>query len=65
MLAGVAKTIATDPGVKAYAEQLVSDHAKGLKETIALATKLSITPAVPAGDRTRWARRTCGRACMA
>jgi putative membrane protein len=52
VLAGMAKTMATDPGVKSYAAQLVSDHSKGLKETVALATKLSISPEVPAGDTT-------------
>ena len=52
VLAGVAKTMATDPAVKAYAAQLVMDHSKGMKETIALATKLSVTPESPAGDTT-------------
>jgi putative membrane protein len=52
VLAGVAQAMATDPGVKAYAAQLVSDHSKGMKETIALATKLSITPQVPAAETT-------------
>lgn len=52
VLAGIAKTMATDPAVKAYAAQLVSDHSKGMKETIALATKLSIPPEMPAGDTT-------------
>ena len=52
VLAGVAKTMASDPAVKAYAAQLVTDHSKGLKEVVALATKLSITPEVPAGDTT-------------
>jgi putative membrane protein len=52
VLAGVAQGMATDPGVKAYAAQLVSDHSKGMKEVVALATKLSITPQVPAGDTT-------------
>lgn len=52
VLAGVARTMATDPAVKAYAAQLVTDHSKGMKETVALAAKLSITPEVPAGDTT-------------
>lgn len=52
VLGGVAQTMASDPAVKAYAAQLVSDHSKGLTETVALASKLSITPEVPAGDTT-------------
>ena len=52
VLAGVAKAMATDPAVQAYAAQLVLDHSRGMKETIALATKLSIAPESPAGDTT-------------
>ncbi len=51
-LAGLAKRMATDPSVKEYAAQLVTDHSKGMKGAAALATKLAITPTMPPGDTT-------------
>jgi putative membrane protein len=51
-IAGLAKQMATDPSVKAYAAQLVTDHSRGMKAVAALVTKLAITPVTPPGDTT-------------
>jgi putative membrane protein len=52
VIAGLAKTKATSPAVRAYAALLVSDHSKGLTATHALAQKLSITPQPAPQDTT-------------
>jgi putative membrane protein len=51
-IATFARTHASDPQVKAYARQLVSDHGKGDRAVMALVTKLAITPQPPADDTT-------------
>jgi putative membrane protein len=51
-IATFARTHAADPQVKAYAKLLVSDHGKGDRAVMALATKLAITPQPPADDTT-------------
>jgi putative membrane protein len=40
----LAKTRATDPKVKAFAEQMVTDHTGVNKSAVALVTKLKVTP---------------------
>jgi putative membrane protein len=52
VIAGLAKTKATSPAVRAYAALLVSDHSKGLAATHALAQKLAITPQAAPQDTT-------------
>lgn len=51
-IATMAKGKATSAAVRSYAGMLATDHAKGMKEATAVATKASITPSAPAGDTT-------------
>lgn len=51
-VASLARTKATNAGVKSYAEMLVSDHGKALTDTKKLATSTKITPQAPPGDTT-------------
>lgn len=51
-VASLARTKATNAGVKSYAEMLVSDHGKALTDTKKLGTTIKVTPQAPPGDTT-------------
>lgn len=51
-VATMARGKATNAGVKAYADMLVSDHGKALVDMKKLATTANITPQAPPGDTT-------------
>ena len=49
-LAKLAMTKAKSPAVKSYAQMLISDHSRLLKDDDQLATKMNMTPTPPAND---------------